>query len=152
MQVDLDTVNTGVKSAMPIIKAVSGQQQSNEFEWLDRLANILDKVTQFAKVYQQGGLGGQSRQEQINGIPPQNYVETRLAPPMPINDVRVNEDKDKQMQVIKLLIPIFEQYIDKCIAENPKMSIGEAISKLDIINISDAKEMLRQYKQSQGVK
>ena len=157
MEVTLDTVNTAVKSSMPIVKAALGTNPSNpsELEWIDKIANILDKVTQFAKVYQsqaQGGQGGQSRQD-LQGAaerqPPTGYIETRLAPHP---ETRDTTERENQMKVIKLLIPVFEQYIDKCIKENPNMTIGEAIARLDIINISDAKAMLLQYKAGQGIK
>ena len=158
MQVDLETVNTAVKSGMPILKAATSAtgQTGQDFEWLDRIAKILDSVTQFAKVYQnqrQGGQGGQGTQDVIERQPPNGYIEQRLAPQVAERPIQPdNTDKEKQMQLIKLFIPIFDAYIDKCIAENPKMSIGEAISKLDIINITDAKQMLTQYKLSNGIK
>jgi hypothetical protein len=164
MEVTLETVNTLVKTSMPIVKAAldTNSQNPSDFEWIDKIANILDKVTQFAKVYQsqaQGGQGGQGTQAVLDRQPPNGYIETRLAPqpsfdghPKDVPETRDTTERDNQMKVIKLLIPVFEQYIDKCVKENPNMTIGEAIARLDIINISDAKAMLLQYKAGQGIK
>jgi hypothetical protein len=142
MEVTLDTINAGIKTGMPLVKAITGDMTSGDLAWIDKIANILDKVTQFAKVYQQAQ-GGQSQNEALRDPPEGMIIENPSFRQLP----EAQPKEGNNMDAIKILIPIFEQFIDKCIAENPKMSIGQAISRMDIINISEAKQLLNKYKQ-----
>lgn len=153
-QVDLETVNNTVKTALPVLRAAAGDGAENDFAWIDRIANLLDKVTQFAQVYRQQFSGqnttdaAQARQIDIEIERRDPAVVRETAPP----PVLPPQGENKAMQAIKLVLPIIEQYLIRCQAENPKMPLGEVISRLDIINVSETLDLLIKYKQSQGIK
>lgn len=151
-QIDLETINSSVKTAMPLVKAGLGMtgQTNNDFAWVDKFADILDKVTQFAKVYQAQAAG--QPQAQAEREPPPDYMVeiNRTQPPMIPQKTQVTPPMGDNMliKIAKFMIPVFEQYLTKCLKENPNMLIGEAISKLDILTVNEAMGLLAQYKAS----
>jgi hypothetical protein len=83
---------------------------------------------------------------QADRPPPDNFeIINRPPPQIPQSTVPI---EDKTMKNMKFLIPIFEQYLTKCLNEKPDMLIGEAIGKLDILTVNEAMALLSQYKKA----
>lgn len=143
---DLETINTGVKAVTSVLV---DSNTANEYAWLDRIANLLDKVTQFAGVYKQ--MQTTQPQAQADRHPPDNFQPPRPQPAGTIGQPLEAAKDKKAMQMLKFVIPVLDTYLDKCIKENPQMTIGEAIAKLDIMHVTELKELMRLYRQSNGL-
>jgi hypothetical protein len=147
MQVDLGTINKNVKAIAPIVKAAAAglSENENDFAWVDKFANLIDKVSQFAELYKNSQTPPIT-DRQIDTVI-ERAAPSQLPPPPPMP-----QPESKSMQAIRFVIPIIEQYLVRCIKENEKMPIGEVIAKLDIMTASEAYELLQKYKQGQGIK
>jgi hypothetical protein len=147
-EVDIVTINNAVKTYAPIAKALIPTVSPNtNVDWIDKVSGLLDNLVKVAALYQQAQPQRQAdKMENVREV--EQAGEVRLPPPTKTTN---NMMESKQMQVIKLIMPMIGAYVEKCMKENPKMPLGEALAKLDIINISDVNEILNQYKKSQGL-
>jgi hypothetical protein len=146
---DLTAINKTVQDSMPVVKAavtgLSDNPASNDFAWIDRIVNLLDKVTQFAGTYK--SMSAPVQAQAIEQTREQNQpLEYRAVPVKSQAPPLNNEDKEKQKMLTNMIIKVFETHLEKCIKENPSMPIGEAISKLDFINVCEAKELIQGMK------
>jgi hypothetical protein len=150
MQVDLNTVNTQIQQAMPLIKAgtqVMNNAAPGEFEWLDKIANMLDKVTQFAKLYQEQARPASPQSQGDQQTIPRDLGITEL-PPQPLHpqQIATPQQENKMNMIMKVMIPIIEAHLDNCIKINPKMSAGEVIARIDFLDVTELKKLLNDNK------
>lgn len=141
-QAKLSKINNAIHETLPIVKSVTGA--SPEIDIIERLSTFADKIIKLGEMYQANRAA-----QPVNREPPPDNIENTLQSngyntfaiaPQP------NEKDAPLMKVLKFIIPIFEDYLAKSIKDNPEMPIGHAIAKLDILNVSEALELLKKVK------
>ena len=142
-QVDLNTINSQVKQFLPVIKTAASalpNVKSGEMDTLDKIAQLLDTVTKFMTQYNEAQAGKPAAQAERE--PPDGVYPDKIVPPDKLVAPTTPPQSGKQALILQILIPVLEQHLNYCIEINPKMPLGEAISKISFINVSDLKDLL----------
>lgn len=140
---DLNKINTAVKQYGPIAKTLIPDLNNPEFAWIDRISNLFDKVNPIIQAYVNNR--PQAQAAQLDSTGQAAAVFYQLPPPPPSRDLTAPIQETRIMKMTKFLIPILTVYLDNCIKTNPKMPIGQAIAGLDIIDVSQLKDLLLEY-------
>jgi hypothetical protein len=120
-----------LKPLIPAIKDIQ-KMQSDDGDWLDKFDRILTGINSLMDKAKSMNTG-QSMENDTSrfgratmsndSIGKPALIAERATPASPVN----NEKDNNKMQFQKQLINVLSDHINKCVKENPNMSIGEAI-------------------------
>jgi hypothetical protein len=112
---------------------------SNDGDWLTRVTKILELVDNIYSKYAKQAQPATEQQINIDRSP-----QTALLPQQAAGVA--SENQDKMNMITKALLAKIEINLDDAIKINPNMPIGEFITKLDFLTVSELKQILQMLK------
>jgi hypothetical protein len=147
--VDKNKVAGMIKAGQSLAKLESAATDTSG-DWIGKIERIINGINDMAVNFQKLKSGDpDNRADQLNSgrraIPESHRIADQRSPSedaKPEHTVETAGKGDEPMNKFgKTLIGILSDYMDKCIAENPNMTIGEAIAKAPL-NVTQVRGLL----------